>query len=270
MFFLASKTIGVLFIPSNFISLVGVVGLILFRTRYASVGRKLVCACVAAYVICGFSPLGNLLLVPLETRFPPWNAGKGEPDGIVVLGGAIDPDLSAARGAAAFGNAADRILAAAALARRYPGARIVYAGGNANAFQNDEAKEADYASSVFQSLGMSRDRLSLERLSRNTQENAEFSRALAAPKSGERWLLLTSGYHMPRSVGIFRKVGFAVEPYPVDWKTRGPSDILTLQSRFLDGILLTDIAVREWIGLIAYRMVGRTDELFPSPGGAAK
>ena len=125
MFFLASKTIGVLFIPSNFISLVGVVGLILFRTRYASVGRKLVCACVAAYVICGFSPLGNLLLVPLETRFPPWNAGKGEPDGIVVLGGAIDPDLSAARGAAAFGNAADRILAAAALAHRYPRARIV-------------------------------------------------------------------------------------------------------------------------------------------------
>ena len=270
MFFLASKTIGVVLIPSNFISLVGVVGLILFRTRYASVGGKLVCACVAAYVICGFSPLGNLLLVPLETRFPPWNAGKGEPDGIVVLGGAIDPDLSAARGAAAFGNAADRILAAAALARRYPGARIVYAGGNANAFQNDEAKEADYALSVFQSLGIARDRLSLERLSRNTQENAEFSRALAAPKSGERWLLLTSGYHMPRSVGIFRKVGFGVEPYPVDWKTRGPSDILTLQSRFLDGILLTDIAVREWIGLIAYRMVGRTDELFPSPGGAAK
>jgi uncharacterized SAM-binding protein YcdF (DUF218 family) len=189
---------------------------------------------------------------------------------MIVLGGAIDPDLSAARGAAAFGNAADRILAAAALAHRYPRARIVYAGGNANAFQNDEAKEADYALSVFESLGIARDRLSLERLSRNTQENAEFSKALAAPKSGERWLLLTSGYHMPRSVGIFRKVGFAVEPYPVDWKTRGPSDILTLQSRFLDGILLMDIAVREWIGLIAYRMVGRTDELFPSPSGAAK
>jgi len=147
--FLASKTIGVLLIPSNFISLFGVVGLILFRTRYASVGRTLVCACVAAYVICGFSPLGNLLLVPLETRFPPWNAGKGEPDGMIVLGGAIDPDLSAARGAAAFGNAADRILAAAALAHRYPSARIVYAGGNANAFQNDEAKEADYASSYL-------------------------------------------------------------------------------------------------------------------------
>src|ERR1700675_1336612 len=113
MFFLVSKTVGVLLIPSNFISLVGVVGLILFRTRYASIGRKLVCACVAAYVICGFSPLGKLVLVALESGFPPWDAGKSEPDGIVVLGGAIDPDLAAARGAAVFGNAADRILAAA-------------------------------------------------------------------------------------------------------------------------------------------------------------
>src|SRR6267143_1727565 len=108
MFFLASKTIGVLLIPSNFISLVGVVGLILFRTRYASIGRKLVCTCVAAYVICGFSPLGNLLLVPLETRFPPWNAGKGEPDGMIVLGGAIDPDLSAAGGAGDLAQARAR------------------------------------------------------------------------------------------------------------------------------------------------------------------
>src|SRR6266576_2713006 len=108
MFFLASKTIGVLLIPSNFISLVGVVGLILFRTRYASIGGKLVCTSVAAYVICGFSPLGNLLLVPLETRFPPWNAGKGEPDGIVVLGGSIDPELSAAHGVTAFKGSVDR------------------------------------------------------------------------------------------------------------------------------------------------------------------
>jgi uncharacterized SAM-binding protein YcdF (DUF218 family) len=264
MFFLASKTIGILLIPSNFIIIVGFVGLILFYTRYESIGRKLVCVCVASFLICG-SPAGNLLLVALETRFPAWNKANGEPDGIVVLGGAIDPDLSAARGVTVFGNAADRILAAASLAHEYPRARIVYTGGNPNLFQNDEAKEADYASSVFQSLGISRDRLLLERRSRNTQENAEFSKALANPKSGERWLLLTSAYHMPRSVGIFRKVGFAVEPYPVDWKTGTRSDVLSMHSRFLDGVLLADIAVREWIGLIAYRVVGRTDELFPSP-----
>jgi len=78
-------------------------------------------------------------------------------------------------------------------------------------------------------------------------------------------LVQPSGYDMRRAVGSFRKVGFGGGPYPVDWKTRGPSDIFILESRFLDGVLLADIAVREWIGLIAYRVVGRTDELFPSP-----
>jgi uncharacterized SAM-binding protein YcdF (DUF218 family) len=242
MFFLASKTLGALLVPSNFIIVVGLVGLILFSTQYRSIGRNLIFACVVSFVICGFSPVGNLLLVPLETRFPPWNSVNGEPDGIIVLGGAIDPDLSAARGVPVFSNGADRIVAAASLARLYPKVRIVYTGGNPNSFQSDEPKEADYALSVFQSLGISRDRLLLERLSRNTRENAEFSKALAAPRSGERWLLLTSAFHMPRSVGVFRKVGFAVEPYPVDWKTRGPSDILTLPGRFLGGIQLTDIA----------------------------
>ena len=265
MFFLASKTVGVLLIPSNLIIVVGFVGLTLFCTDYRSVGRKLVVACVASFVICGFSPFGNILLVPLETRFPSRNAGNGEPNGIVVLGGVIDPDLSAARGVPVFGSGADRIVAAASLARLYPKARIVYSGGNPNVSQGDDANEADYAASVFQSLGISRNRLLLERLSRNTEENAEFSKALATPKSDERWLLLTSAYHMPRAVGAFRKVGFAVEPYPVDWKTRGPSDIFTIPDRFLARVQITDIAVREWIGLVAYRMAGKTNEFFPSP-----
>ena len=68
----------------------------------------------------------------------------------------------------------------------------------------------------------------MERRSRNTQENAEFSKAIAAPKPGERWLLVTSAYHMPRSVGLFRKAGFAVEPYPVDWRVGGRADLLTV------------------------------------------
>ena len=102
----------------------------------------------------------------------------------------------------------------------------------------------------------------MERDARNTYENAVFTKALVRPKPGERWLLVTSGYHMPRSYGIFRKAGFAVEPYPVDWKVGGLSAVDTLAS---DNLYRTDIAVREWIGLIAYRLAGRTDELLPGP-----
>ena len=88
---------------------------------------------------------------------------------------------------------------------------------------------------------------------------------IAAPKSGERWLLVTSAYHMPRSVGLFRKAGFAVEPYPVDWRVGGRADILTLSSLSSEGLDRVDTGIREWIGLAAYWISGKTREFFPGP-----
>jgi uncharacterized SAM-binding protein YcdF (DUF218 family) len=162
-------------------------------------------------------------------------------------------------------SAPDRIIAAAALALRYPKARIVFSGGSANLISND-AREADFAGAVFESLGIAKSRLIMERRSRNTQENAEFSRALVAPKDGERWLLVTSAFHMPRSVGLFRKAGFAVEPYPVDWWVGGRDDLLAFSKIAIEGLARTDMAVREWIGLAAYRATGKIDALLPGPG----
>jgi uncharacterized SAM-binding protein YcdF (DUF218 family) len=264
LFFLLSKTIGIMLLPTNFLIGVGLIGAVLLVTRYASLGRKLSVGSVVLLAICGFSPLGNLVLYPLESRFPPWDAAQGAPDGIVVLGGSIDPDISAAHGVAVFKGGADRVITAAALAHRYPNARIIYSGGSANLI-SDDAKEADYALAVFESLGVSKERLTMERRSRNTQENAEFSKAIAAPKSGERWLLVTSAYHMPRSVGLFRKVGFPVEPYPVGWLVGGRADLLTFSPLGVEGLERTDAAVREWMGLAAYWATGKIDELLPGP-----
>jgi uncharacterized SAM-binding protein YcdF (DUF218 family) len=264
LFFVLSKTLGIMLLPTNFLIGIGLIGAFLLATRFASLGRKLMIAAVVLLAICGFSPFGSVALYPLEQRFPPWDAAHGAPDGIVVLGGSIDADLSAAHGVAVVEDSADRIIAAAALARRYPNARIIFSGGSGNLISND-AKEADYAASIFESLGISRDRLTMERRSRNTQENAEFSKAIAAPKSGERWLLVTSAFHMPRSVGLFRKAGFAVEPYPVDWRVGGRVDLLTFSSRAIGGLERTETAVREWMGLVAYRATGKIDELLPGP-----
>ena len=259
-----SKTLGVMLLPTNFLIGVGLFGAILLATRFTSLGRKLLIASVVLLAICGFSPLGKLVLYPLESRFPPWDAAQGAPDGIVVLGGSIDPDLSAAHGVPVLKGAVDRVIAAAALAHRYPNARIIFSGGSGNLISGD-AREADYASAVFESLGVPNQRLTMERRSRNTQENAEFSKAIAAPKSGERWLLVTSAYHMPRSVGLFRKAGFAVEPYPVDWRVGGRADILTFSILSLEGLDRVDTGIREWIGLAAYWISGQTREFFPGP-----
>jgi len=264
LFFVLSKTLGVMLLPTNFLIALGMAGVILLVTRLAALGRRLLVASVGLLAICGFSPLGKFLLYPLEQRFPPWDAAQGPPDGIIVLGGAIDPDMSVAHDTAVIRTAPDRMIAAAALARRYPKVRIVFSGGSANLIAND-AREADFATDIFEGLGVNKSRLTLERRSRNTYENAEFSKAIAAPKAGERWLLVTSAFHMPRSIGLFRKVGFAVQPYPVDWRVGGRADLLSFTSFAGDGLARTDTGLREWLGLIAYRLTGRTSELLPGP-----
>jgi uncharacterized SAM-binding protein YcdF (DUF218 family) len=264
LFFVLSKTLGIMLLPVNLLIGVGLLGAVLLMTRLWSLGRGLVIAALLLLAIAGFSPLGNLLLYPLESRFPPWDATRGAPDGIIVLGASIEPDLSVMHGTPVVRSAPDRIIAAAALAHRYPNARIVFSGGSANLISND-AREADYAGEIFESLGIARSRLIMERRSRNTFENAAFSKTLAAPKQGERWLLVTSAFHMPRSVGLFRKAGFAVEPYPVDWRVGGHDDLLTFANVAVDGLGRVDLAVREWIGLVAYRATGRIDDLLPGP-----
>jgi uncharacterized SAM-binding protein YcdF (DUF218 family) len=264
MFFVLSKTVGFFALPSNHFISIGILGLVLLCTRFTRLASWLVVTSLLLIAVAGLSPLANALLLPLEQRFPPWDASRGPPDGIVVLGGAILPDVSAARGAVKFDDAAERITGAAELARRYPSARIVFAGGSA-ALMFDQIPEAPFAVRELEALGVAHDRIAAEEQSRNTVENAVFSRLIANPKPGERWLLVTSAYHMPRAMGVFRAAGFDVEAYPVDWHTRGPQDVLRLASSLSDGLGRTDLAVHEWIGLAVYRLAGKTKVLFPAP-----
>lgn len=264
MFFVISKTVGYMVVPSNFLVGIGLLGAILLVTRFARLGRRLMVSALVLLAICAFSPLANFVLYPLEQRFPKWDSSRGEPDGIIVLGGSLDAVLSAAHGVPVTAGAADRIISAAMLAHRYPNARVVFSGGSPHLIFND-AKEADYATALFQDLGIPKSRLIMERQSRNTKENAEFSREIVKPKPGERWLLVTSAYHMPRSIGLFRKAGFAVEAYPVDWKVGTREDLFRYYIIANVGLQLVDTAVREWLGLIAYRINGSTDALLPGP-----
>lgn len=264
VFFVLSKVIGFFAQPSNFLMALGIVGVVLLCTRFRRLASWLVVTSLVLLAVAGWSPLGNVLIVPLEQRFPAWDPSRGPPDGIVVLGGVVSPDVSQARGVVALDEAAERITAAVELARRYPKARIIFSGGSA-ALLFDEPPEAPFAVEEFEALGIAHDRITAEEQSRNTIENAVFSRLLANPQPGERWLLVTSAYHMPRAMAVFRAAGFDVEAYPVDWRTRGPVDATKPFLALGDGLRRTDTAVREWIGLVAYRLTGKTRDLFPGP-----
>jgi len=263
MFFILSKTLGLLSVPSNLFFLLGVAGLMLLPTRFARAGGHFVAASVILIVVFGLLPIGFALTLTLEERFPHWNETRDAPDGIIVLGGALNPYLTVARGQIALSDAAERFTEVVALARRYPAARIVFSGGAGSLF--DDKLEAAYVVQLFESLGVPATRIALEDRSRNTEENARFTMALVQPQPGERWLLVRSAFRTPRSVDSFRRVGFAVEPYPVDWHTGGRSDLLGIVNRVSDGLGHTDLATREWVGLVVYWLTGRTSELFPGP-----
>ena len=264
MFFVLSKVAGFFLMPSNLLLLVGVFGAVLLATRFARAGRRILVGAVIGIAVVGLSPLGNALILPLENRFPAWDPVRGAPHGIVVLGGALDGIVSSARGSLSFNEAGERLTETVALARRYPQARVLFTGGSGTLIV-DAMPEAVMARQFFADMGLASERLLLEGDSRNTSENAIFSKRLANPQPGERWLLVTSAFHMPRSIGIFRREGFPVEAYPVDWRTRGNADLVGAFDRVSEGLRRTDIAVREWVGLLAYWLTGRSSALFPAP-----
>jgi uncharacterized SAM-binding protein YcdF (DUF218 family) len=263
MFFVLSKTAAFLLLPSNVFIAIGIVGLALLLTRWRHTGRRLVVASLLLLALAGFLPIGAVLEHALESRFPPWDPARGAPDGIIVLGGALDPVLSRAYGATQLIESAERVTTIAKLARAYPNARIVYSGGDGSLFAN-AGREADYLYPLLDSFGVPRQRVLLEERSRNTYENATYTQQLVKPRPGERWLLVTSAWHMPRAVGCFRRIGFPVEAYPVDWHTR-PRLRLSLSRHFGGSLAGLDGAVHEWLGLLAYRITGRTSALFPGP-----
>jgi uncharacterized SAM-binding protein YcdF (DUF218 family) len=241
--------------------LLSMIGALICFTRFRDVGKWVALVGVSLLVVCGFSPLGRALLLPLEERFVLPVLDRA-PTGIVVLGGALDGKISKERGVIELAASGDRVIAAAMLARQYPDLRIVLSGGSGELFPSGEP-EAQLAGRLFEALGIPKDRIVLEDKSRDTAENARYSKALAEPKPSERWLLVTSAAHMPRAVGAFRHAGFNVVPYPVDWRTSNHSDLARLSFAASEGLSATDQGMHEWLGLLIYWSVGRTSEVLP-------
>jgi uncharacterized SAM-binding protein YcdF (DUF218 family) len=215
-------------------------------------------------LVIGAAPAGALLIAPLENRFPAPPADAPPPYGVIVLGGAIDEDISMARGQTTFDEGAERLTQAAILARRYPSARIVYTGGS-NSLLGRPSTEAEQARNLLVAMGVDAERITLETRSRNTDENARFTAAIVHPQSDQSWFIVTSAFHMPRAMGLFRKAGFAAIADPVDYRTVDGRDDWRLNVNLPHGLVLFDLAVHEWIGLVAYRLSHRIDDFFPGP-----
>ena len=261
--FVISKIFNLLTDPSVVLPVLLAVGTALLWTRWRRAGRRILAVTTGFILIVAILPVGKFAISILENRFPVVHGLPAEVTGIISLGGVINQFITAQRRQPALGSGAERMTALVALARRYPAARLVFTGGSGSIFRQ-HVKEADAARLFFREMGLDPGRIRFERQSRNTFENAVFTYQIMAPKPGERWVLITSAMHMPRSVGAYRKAGWNPIPYPVDFNTEWPY-------RFRPGLNLTgginnfSLALHEWMGLVIYRILGRSDALFPAP-----
>jgi uncharacterized SAM-binding protein YcdF (DUF218 family) len=264
MFFYPAKVLWYLAQPSSVIAIALIMGTILAGRGWHRLGRGLLIGGLAALVIVGLSPLSDALILPLENRFSRPDLARGPPiTGVIILGGAEDSRSNPPRELAGLNEAAERITEAVALARRFPAARVVFTGGSA-ALLTTELPESVTIGRLLEALGVAKERIMLESRSRDTYENAVLTKRLLDPGPGQRWLLITSGWHMPRAIGCFRRAGFPVEPWPVDYRTTGRPELWP-KGAITDGLRQMDFIMREYVGLIMYYVRGRTSALLPGP-----
>lgn len=248
IFFIAAKFAGALLQPETWIvaALAMIVWALLRRAMRLALGVSI--AMLAFLVAISILPIGDLLLQPIERTYPA-QPSLDRVDGIIVLGGGENPRASVFWDQIQLNEAAERYTAALALARQFPEARLLFAGGSGalRDVAGAEVSEADLAKRFFLDLGIAEKRLLLEGGSRNTAENAKLSFALANPRAEQRWVLVTSAFHMPRAMRSFEEAGWTgLTPWPVDYRS----------SAFADGIgwdlnrnlRMLNIALREQVG----------------------
>ena len=266
MFFSLSKVLWWFAAPANLLLFLLGIGVLLLWTPWRRAGRGLATLATLLVFATATLPVGAWMVHQLENRFPTVSAPPARVDGIIVLGGVVNQFMTVARGQVSIGGAAERLTEFADLARRYPQARLIFSGGSGSLFRQD-LKEADVLGPFWQQIGLDKSRIGYESQSRNTYENAVRSFDMASPRPGETWVLITSAFHLPRAVGCFRRAGWTVLPYPVDYQTP-PVFEFELSLDLAGHLSMLELAVHEWMGLLFYWLTDRTDSLFPGPGSS--
>jgi uncharacterized SAM-binding protein YcdF (DUF218 family) len=261
MFFIASKVFWALAQPLSLVFLLGLLSWMLGLLKRRRPALTLGGLALLIFGLSTFTTLGFNLIAPLEDRFPRPAQPPSNVSAIIMLGGATAGRVSTARQIAELTEAGDRLAETVRLAGVYPDAKIIVSGGVGLLIADGEP-EANTALRFFTGQGIARERIVLESVSRNTDENAAFTAGLVRDGAGQV-LLVTSAFHMPRSVGLFRNVGVDVVPWPVDYRSAGNEGVGIDIANPVLNITTTGVAIREWLGLVAYHWTGRTKELFP-------
>lgn len=240
-----------------------ILGTLLLMTRWWRKGRVVIVCVAVLVVLIGMSPLPVRMAATLEDRFPRPSPIPSPVVGAILLGGSFDRPISAERAVVSYNVACSRIIEFAQLAHQQPTLRLIFTGGGIPI--SGVQSEADLLKKVYQEMGLDTSRILFEGQSKDTLENARLTFQLVNPKKEEVWLLVTSAIHMPRAIGLFRKAGWNVIAYPVDYHTKPSDHHLFMHSDLLRGLMAWRYASREHLGMLKNYLSGQSDTLFPHP-----
>ncbi|MBL0343414.1 MAG: YdcF family protein [Bacteroidetes bacterium] len=174
----------------------------------------------------------------------------------ILLGGSLKY-YDSLIGRPVYSQSVDRLLQTIALYKERKIKKILLSGGS-GVLLEPENKESVLVLRVLLQSGVLLSDVMIENESRNTYENALFSTKIINGKcKGCRVLLITSAFHMRRSIACFKKAGLNVTPFPVDKKSRKPQwtpDRTLLPD--IESLGFWDMLSHEWVGMISYKMAG--------------
>lgn len=255
--FWLGKILWAVFSPAHLIVILFIISFFLKSNAIKSFLRGLT---ALFFLIALLFPIGDWALLPLETCSP----DQGMPmrvDGVMVLGGAVNTNLSNARNAIAFNDSAERVFALLKLLKQYPSAQFLYTGGSGSLKQNGLG-EAEYVKQYLDEMGMRPQSMIFQSQTRNTYEDALMNKEVFGKTPKQNWLLVTSAFHMPRSFGLLQKMGQKSEtafyPYVVDYKTSGKFKF-EMRMDLPQTLLKLDTAAHEYVGLLFNLLLKRSD-----------
>lgn len=263
MAFALSKILWAVVSPGTLLAVSLAAGLILTTVPCKATqktGRVLSVFAAFCFLLIALLPVGEWALQPLENRMS-LNLPE-QVTGIIVLSGDEQAAISEARDTPTALDSLRRYLVFANLARHYPDAKLVYTGGSPFLRPQARLSEAAVARDILNELNVPTDHMIFEKNARNTYENAVFSADIVRPDPSQKWVLVTSPWHMPRAIGCFRKAGWNVFPAPAGYYTIGSAPH-HFPYRFDEEMHDLTIAFHEYIGLAAYWLMGKTSALWP-------
>lgn len=211
-------------------------------------------------------PISDWVIQPLESKFKQPSTFPNEISAIIVLGGGEDLKRTLSwqdkKLKSELGLAGDRYIATKFIANQYPEAPIIYSGGSGSVRLQSDQNESTIAKELFNILGI-QNPIIYESESRNTYENFRNTKLLL-PQTKGRYILITSAFHMPRSVAVARKFSIDVIPFPVDYRSNS-DDLRTIDVDLFDHLKSLEAGWKEWIGLSVYYLTGKTEVFIPEP-----